>query len=342
MLSRDASGLDPTSRTSGRWRALRDRGVDVMVCVWSSEKSGWSEPGLDVRGSGGSHPLLRLWRLWRMATRIVSSADVVTAQDPFELGVIAYVITRRTSVPWEVQDHGGFFDGEPADEPLWPLRSRVAWFLVRRADRVRTVSPKSVAFLATQGLSARVYWLPIAADMRFAEVIRVPEPRLMVSVGRLVTVKRHDLLLRAFALLQKQEPQARLAILGDGREREALKTLAQELDLAEAVTFAYHDDPAPWLARAELFVLLSSHEGWGVAAVEAAMAGVPVLMTDTGCAAWLAERSCATVLPVSVTPEQVAQAIQREWQRPTSEGRWCTTTTPEDMATAQVEAWQQR
>ena len=126
MLSRDRSGLDPASSSSARWNLLRAAGVELDVRILPAD----------------GNPLSRVLRLSKEVQGL-SGYDLVTAQDPFELGWIAYRFARSHHIPWEIQDHGGFFDGQTPDEPLWFVRKFVARYLVKRATRVRTVSPSS-------------------------------------------------------------------------------------------------------------------------------------------------------------------------------------------------------
>jgi glycosyltransferase involved in cell wall biosynthesis len=311
MFSRDATGLDQGSATAVRWRLLRDAGVDISVRIATPEMGFWKDDGVDVVASGGN-VITKWWRLWRLAKCEIRGTkyDLISAQDPFELGFIAWRHAKQGNIPFELQDHGGFFDGEPADEPLWFFRSRLGWYLAKRANRIRTVSPKSLVNLKKKGLGDKAYWLPIAADARFAAATRRPEPDLIVSTGRLVSVKRFGLLLDAFAIFRKSHPQARLAILGDGPLRHSLVAKAKSQGLSSAVEFVGAADPLPWLERAACFVLVSKHEGWGVAAVEAALAGVPVVMTDTGCARFLVEKR-ASCLVEKAEPFYVAKAIEQ-------------------------------
>ncbi|MFH1620605.1 MAG: glycosyltransferase [Patescibacteria group bacterium] len=309
MLSRDSAGLKPDSSTANRWRLLRDRGVELDVIVMSREAGEWSENGLRVWSSGGVGLIRRILRCWRQALKCAQIADLITAQDPFELGLLAYAVARKFNKKLELQDHGGFFDGEVADEPFWLLRTQLARWLAQRAQGIRTVSPKSLDNLKTKSLGDKSYWLPIAADERFRAAMCHPEPFNFVSVGRLIPVKRFELLLTAFTLVRKNNPQAKLVIVGDGALKPQLKAKAQALGILNSVEFAGHGDPLPYLERASCFVLLSKHEGWGVAVVEAAMAGVPVVMTDTGCARWLEKLSRARVL-ISEDPEEISRILE--------------------------------
>ncbi len=101
-----------------------------------------------------------------------------------------------------------------------------------------------------------------------------------VSVGRLEPVKGMDRLLRAWAEVVRLRSDARLAIVGDGGERQALLSLAERLGICASVHFVGWDDPVPWLASARCFVLLSRNEGMGRSVVEAMAAGLPCVVSD--------------------------------------------------------------
>lgn len=335
MLSRDRSGLDPASSTAGRWRLLRDAGADVIVLIPSSTTTHWTEPGLHVEGCGGSNALSRFFHVYQKGKTY--PCDLVTAQDPLELGWIGRCLSRFHKKPLEVQDHGGFFDGGKIIEPLWGLRSLGLMPLAKRATLVRTVSPNSADRLKKQGIE-HVRLAPIPADHRFSLLERKPESGLVVAVGRLVPVKRFDRLLRAFAECVKRGTAQKLAILGEGPERSSLEALAASLGVAERVSFEGQGDPATYLSRASVFALFSEHEGWGVAWIEAALAGVPVVMTNTGCAPWLKAQGCAVL---SEEESHDADAIECAMVLPMAKLHPSLVPTIADSAKAQIASWQE-
>lgn len=102
---------------------------------------------------------------------------------------------------------------------------------------------------------------------------------VVIAAGRLHHVKGFDDLLRAFARLRMTLP-ARLIILGEGKERGNLERLVRELQLEDAVQLPGRvGSTAPWMARADLFVLSSRREGLPAVMIEALALGLPIVST---------------------------------------------------------------
>lgn len=134
--------------------------------------------------------------------------------------------------------------------------------------------------------------------------------RVLLTVGTLKKVKRHDLLLEAFARID--EPGLVLCILGEGDERARLEALVRDLGMQGRVSMpGYVADPAAWYAHADLFVLASDHEGFGNVLVEAMEHGIPVVSTDcpAGPREILADGRYGTLTPVG-DPDALAAAMQ--------------------------------
>lgn len=109
------------------------------------------------------------------------------------------------------------------------------------------------------------------------------EEILLVFVGRIVPIKRLDLLLRALARARGADPRLRLAVVGDGGERPRLERQAAELGIADDVLFlGYRRELRGLFAAADLAVLSSDNEGTPVSLIEAAAAGLPAVATDVG------------------------------------------------------------
>jgi glycosyltransferase involved in cell wall biosynthesis len=102
------------------------------------------------------------------------------------------------------------------------------------------------------------------------------------SVGRLSIEKGLDDLLRAAATLIHRGTRLRVLLAGDGGERRKLEKLARELEIASLVEFRgeiAHAQVPQVLNELDVFVMPSRAEGFGVAALEAAATGLPVVAT---------------------------------------------------------------
>ncbi len=105
-------------------------------------------------------------------------------------------------------------------------------------------------------------------------------PPVIVGMGRLTRQKDFSTLIRGFARLQDLVP-SRLIIVGDGKDRKALSSLALALGVGERVDFAgFLKNPYGILGKADLFCLSSIWEGSPNALTEAMALGVPVVATD--------------------------------------------------------------
>lgn len=106
---------------------------------------------------------------------------------------------------------------------------------------------------------------------------------LIVSVGRLDPSKDFGTLLRACALLRRMRSDIRVAIVGGGPERDNLERLARQLDVDDLVTFlGQRSDVPSWLSAADVFVLSSAWEGFGLVVAEAMSCERLVVATAAG------------------------------------------------------------
>ncbi len=137
----------------------------------------------------------------------------------------------------------------------------------------------------TYRLAMPIEVLPIYIDLaRFRSVVRAPQKGNLLWIGRFESEKNPTLALEAFAALRQKDIDARLTMLGAGRLESPLKSLSARLGVAGTVNFPGWKDTSSYLARAELLLVTSEYEGYGMALVEALAAGVPVLSTDVGIA----------------------------------------------------------
>ena len=107
-----------------------------------------------------------------------------------------------------------------------------------------------------------------------------PDSPLILGAGELGSRKDFETLLRGFARLRAQR-RCRLMIIGRGRGRDRLLTLAAELGVADDFDLpGFIPEPYPYLANADLFAFTSRWEGLGFVLIEALALGTPVVSTD--------------------------------------------------------------
>ena len=108
---------------------------------------------------------------------------------------------------------------------------------------------------------------------------------VILSVGRLEKIKGHKYLVEAFAEIKKKIPGARLTLIGNGSERKNLEAQAVSLGVRGDIEFQgelSHDKLPEYYSRADIFVMPSIQEGFGIAIIEAMASGVPVIATKAG------------------------------------------------------------
>ena len=102
-------------------------------------------------------------------------------------------------------------------------------------------------------------------------------------LGRIKKYKSVDHLLRAFAIVRREIPDARCIVIGDGDGKPALERLAGELHLGASCTFTGYlpiDEKVRLINTMHLVVNTSAKEGWGLTVTEANACGVPVIASN--------------------------------------------------------------
>lgn len=102
----------------------------------------------------------------------------------------------------------------------------------------------------------------------------------IIFVGRLVPVKRLDVLLAAFCVV-RQTRTVRMLIVGDGTERLSVQAFIAKHGMGDMCRMVGHqDNPLPWIKASSVLVLCSDYEGFGNVLVEAMACGTQVISTD--------------------------------------------------------------
>ena len=134
---------------------------------------------------------------------------------------------------------------------------------------------------------------------------------VILGIGRLTAQKDFMTLLEAFSAVRKDEPEARLIILGEGEKRDELEKKTALLGLNDYVSMpGFVDNPYSYLYHSSVFVLSSAWEGFGNVLVEAMATGTPVVATNcpSGPAEILEDGKYGPLVPVGDV-NSLAQAV---------------------------------
>lgn len=212
--------------------------------------------------------------------------DVVTAQDPFWLGIIAARIAGKTASKLQIQVHTDLLA-----QPIW--KKILAGFQLRRAASIRVVSERIRKSLVPMQLSARISVLPVFIDR---EAIRDALPadlkkefpqfeKIVLVASRLEPEKNVALAIESFRKILSKVPGTGLFIAGEGSQLQTMIHLVEKLKLKNSVIFLGHrSDIFSLYKGADLLLNTSRYEGFGASIVEALAAGCAVVSTDVGVA----------------------------------------------------------
>jgi len=167
--------------------------------------------------------------------------------------------------------------------------------------------PASNRFPLTNGVDTeRFSPLPVSARLEMRQSLGLPPDGLLVMyAGRFEPEKRVDQVIRLWPETREKYPNARLLLLGSGKQEDALRQMA-----GDAIDFIGQvDDVVPYLQAADLFLLPSSTEGLSNSMLEALSCGLPVIATTVGGAEDVLVHNHSGWLIPPDAPEQMREAL---------------------------------
>lgn len=220
---------------------------------------------------------------------------VISTQDPFETGIVGAWFAKKFKIPFQIQIHTDFLN--PffiTGSFLNRIRVFIAKFLLPRADGIRVVSSRISSSIKTKGYKLKTIpiVLPIYVDIEkikntpITVNLQKKYPQfdfIILMASRLEKEKNIPLVLKAFSEVIKKYPKTGLIIVGSGSFQQFLKLKVKSCGLEASVIFEpWINDLVSYYKTADLFLLSSNYEGYGLSLIEAAISECPIISTDVG------------------------------------------------------------
>jgi sugar transferase (PEP-CTERM/EpsH1 system associated) len=266
------------------------------------------------------------WRLARLVSRERVDLLHVHQYTPFVYAMLARLVGRRRPVMFT--EHGRF-------HPDYRRPKRVAFnrLMLRSTDRVVAVGEAvRQALVANEGIPRdriEVIYNGIdletfesrgddgaaVHDVRSAvrrEIGAGPHEFLVLQVARLDYLKDYPTAVRTIARLADASPTVKLAIVGEGPERQRIESEIRRCGVEGRVRLLGRRQDVPrLLAAADALLLTSISEGIPLTVIEAMAAGLPVVSTDVGGVPEIVEEGATGLLVPSANDEQLAERLLR-------------------------------
>lgn len=322
FISNDPTIFDEASATRARMRAYAAAIGELHIVSPANKEAHYKQEGNLFLHPVHSWKILRVRALHKKAHALIleHAIEVVSAQDPFEHGLAALKAVTGTEAKLHIQVHTDFLSpwfikGSRRSSFLNRRRRSIADTVLPKANGIRVVSERIKKSLIAQ-YGSRIpepSVIPIAVDANIPKPIALPAHQFkfsLLSVSRLEPEKRVEDILVALSIVRSQYSMIGLFIVGNGSERKKLEKIVQNLGLNENVIFlGERPDARSLMASAQAFVQASAYEGYGRTLVEAALAKVPIITTDTGIVGDIFKnREHLLSVPVA-DPKAISQAI---------------------------------
>ncbi len=249
-----------------------------------------------VYPTNSRNKLFYIWDAFKVGRKIILNSEflihnsVLSSQDPFETGIVGFLLKLVYKLPLQVQLHTDFANKYFISHSILNfIRFPLGLFVLSFADSVRVVSERIERSI--HKLSNNVTVLPISSELRLLSdrrnVVNLNDSDNVkfLTVCRLEKEKDLETAIRAFKTVVDHGIQTEFLIVGDGSERKSLELLAKSLEVGDKVKFiGWQNSLEKFYNEADIYISTSLYEGYGMSMVEAASFGLALVISDTGVA----------------------------------------------------------
>lgn len=252
------------------------------------------------------------------------SYEIIHAHYAFPSGAIARLMAKRLNIPYVVTCHGGDLNKMANINPFLKKQTQK---VLEDASQVIVVGedlkskvlneysiPAEKVSLYSMGVDLNTFYPVPKKEARNKTDFRKEEQQLLY-VGNLIEEKGVMDLIEAFQIVHQQNNNTVLHLVGQHKQEVYLKRLKDKVSAFGLMDVVYFHGPKPyeelrnWMSAADVFILPSHIEGFGLVAVEAMACETPVVGTRTGGLYHLLKDG-AGLLASPKSPKELAEAVQ--------------------------------
>ena len=319
MLSTDTLIFEAGSPVAIRMKDLGALSDELHIVVYTKRHNEMKKLAQNVFiYPTNCSPLLYFWKAYGICERLLHQGGpwLITSQEAMTNFLVMQLTMQFRDIPFQAQIHTDFLSPYFWQESV---KNKIRYFGyqwgVKHAQCVRVVSERIKDSLITiLGVpQSKISVLPLFIDLpRLRKALlstdlhkKYPQfDRIILMASRLSREKNFPRAFAAFNILLQRYPKTGLIVVGSGSEEKKLQHLCKKPGLTEHIFFeGWQNDLASYYKSADLLLMTSDYEGYGLTIIEALATGLPVVSTDVG----VAREAGATV--ASSNPWSIAEKI---------------------------------
>jgi glycosyltransferase involved in cell wall biosynthesis len=245
--------------------------------------------------------------------------DLIIAERTTSYGFLATLLSGKKPVAIAQQ---GKTDLWPENSILYPIKKRIQKYAFRKANLIHAWGPVMAVHMKNVAVDMqKILILPKGIDLQlFKNTTSCDSKKIKAVVTRsLLPEYRHEIILKAFGILDQKKIDFELTIVGDGNQMENLKSLATALNIQEKVIFTgkIQNTALPsLLQKSNFYIAMPTTEGVSASLFEAmAMQCYPIATDIEGNQSWIQHRENGQLIPVDdyqMLADEIIWALENE------------------------------